>query len=120
MSKHFLIVDDSLISRMMTKSIVGKLRPDWLVHEAASGSEAIAVCQSQPVDLVSMDYNMPGITGLDAALEIRQVRPHVRIAIMTANVQGSMQDKIQAQGFSFVAKPFTEDKGPLLLAALGE
>lgn len=120
MPKHFLIVDDSLVSRMMTKSIIGKLRPDWTILEARTGDEAIALCQSQPVDLISMDFNMPGISGLEAAIAIRQARPAIRIAIMTANVQGAIQARIQEHGLAFIAKPFTEPKGPELLKALGE
>ncbi|MHC8287249.1 response regulator [Pseudomonas sp. XS1P51] len=120
MTKSFLIVDDSLISRMMTKNIVIKLRPDWVIFEAATGAEAISLCQAHPIDLISMDFNMPGITGIEAATEILKGRPSTRIAIMTANIQNAIQAKILESGLTFVAKPFTDSKGPELLKALGE
>jgi len=120
MPKHFLIVDDSLVSRMMTRSVLIKLRPDWVIVEAASGVEAIALCLAQPIDLISMDFNMPGISGLEAATAILKERPSTRIVIMTANLQPAMQSRISECGLAFVGKPFTDSKGPELLEALGE
>lgn len=120
MAKNFLIVDDSLISRMMTRNIVIKLRPDWVIFEATNGTEAIALCQAHSIDLISMDFNMPGISGIEAAKQILQMRPGTRIAIMTANIQNAIQAKILECGLAFIAKPFTDSKGPELLKALGE
>jgi len=120
MIKSFLIVDDSLISRMMTKNIIIKLRPDWKIFEAATGAEAVSLCQEHPIDFISMDFNMPGITGIEAATEILKERPGTRITIMTANIQNALQAKILEAGLTFVAKPLTDNKGPELLKALGQ
>lgn len=120
MAKNFLIVDDSMVSRMMTKSILASLQPDWSVFEAASGQAAIDLCRQQAIDLITMDLNMPGISGLEAAAVIRQEFPAIRIVMLTANIQAATQAQIQELGLSFLAKPITADKGPALLQALGE
>ena len=120
MAKNFLIVDDSMVSRMMTKSILANLQPSWTVFEAASGQAAIDICQQHPIDLISMDLNMPGISGLEAATVIRQEYPNIKIVMLTANIQSAIQAQIQALGLSFLAKPITADKGPALLQALGQ
>ncbi|MDB6141890.1 MAG: Response regulator receiver domain protein [Pseudomonas sp.] len=118
--KHFLIVDDSLVSRMVTKNVIGKLRPDWIFLEASNGIDAISICAQHTIDVACLDLNMPGISGLEAATEIHKIWPSINIAIMTANVQHTVQANILEKGFSFIAKPLTNDKGPELLKALGE
>ncbi|MDF3195072.1 response regulator [Pseudomonas sp. 1928-m] len=120
MTKNFLIVDDSMVSRMMTKSILASLQPGWTVFEAASGQAAIETCREHPIDLISMDLNMPGISGLEAATVIRQEYPGIKIVMLTANIQSAIQEQIQALGLPFLAKPITADKGPALLQALGQ
>ncbi|HPP48297.1 MAG TPA: response regulator, partial [Accumulibacter sp.] len=63
----FLIVDDSRMSRMMIAKYVSQLRPAWSLLEASSGEEALAMIAVSCPDLISMDVNMPGMNGLQAA-----------------------------------------------------
>lgn len=119
MTKNVLIVDDSMVSRMMTKSIIANLHPNWTIYEASNGEGAIESCRQHAIDLITMDLNMPGISGLDAATQILEEHPGIKIVMLTANIQSSIQNKIQEQGLSFMAKPITADKGPALLRALG-
>lgn len=102
-----LIVDDSRTSRMLIKGIVTSLRPGWRIIEAASGDEAIEKVAAESPDFVSMDVNMPGISGLEAAGRIRIRHPEIRIVLCTANVQESVQQAAQKAGVHFVAKPIT-------------
>lgn len=104
---HFLIVDDSRMSRMLLKGLVDQFHPDWTVLQAASGDEAIKLAQETPVDLVSMDYNMQGMNGLDAAIALRDIHPQARIVLLSANVQASIQERARAAGIPFEAKPIT-------------
>ncbi|MCU1719416.1 response regulator transcription factor [Pseudomonas sp. 5P_3.1_Bac2] len=120
MSKNLLIVDDSMVSRMMTKSIIANLQPRWNIFEAGSGQAAIELCREQSIELISMDLNMPGLSGLEAATLILLEHPHIKIVMLTANVQTAIQSQIQDLGLPFLAKPITADKGPALLKALGD
>ena len=56
------------------------------IHEAASGDEAVRFYQSCECDLVLMDLTLPGIDGLEASRRILDIRPDVRILIVTANI----------------------------------
>lgn len=107
MTKKLLIVDDSRMSRMLIKAIVADMRPDWMVMEAASGDEAVKLVEVELPDFVSMDVNMPGISGLEAAGRIRIHHPEVRIALCTANIQESVREGASKVGLHFVAKPIT-------------
>lgn len=102
-----LIVDDSRTSRMLIKGIITSLRPDWRTVEADSGDAALAQLAAELPDYVSMDVNMPGMSGLEAAGRIRIKHPEIRIVLCTANVQESVREAAKKAGVDFVAKPIT-------------
>lgn len=93
---------------MMIAKYVSQLRPAWSLLEAASGEEALAKIEVSPPDLISMDVNMPGMNGLQAASRIRIRHPDIKIALCTANVQESMRQSAVRLGIHFVQKPITQ------------
>ena len=108
MKPKLLIVDDSNVSRLMIRGRVAALQPDWEVIEAASGDEAVALVPSAKPDFITMDVNMPGITGFEAIEKIRQTDQRVKIVILTANIQSSSRDKAEHLHAKFVQKPVTQ------------
>ncbi len=108
MKPKLLIVDDSNVSRLMIKGRVAVLQPDWEVIEAASGDEAVALVPVLKPDFITMDVNMPGITGFEATEKIRQVDQKVKIVILTANIQSSSREKAEHLQAKFVQKPVTQ------------
>ena len=106
--KKILIVDDSKVSRMVIKAHILAVHADWIVQEAASGNEAIAMVDNEQPDYCTMDINMPGMLGTDAAEIILARHPGVRIAIFSANIQETVQSRAQQLGALFVAKPVTD------------
>jgi len=102
-----LIVDDSRMSRMLIRAIVTDSRPHWRIIEATTGDEAIALADEHLPNFVSMDVNMPGISGLEAAGRIRIRHPEMRIALCTANIQESTREAASKVGLHFVPKPIT-------------
>ena len=52
---------------------------------------------------------MPGVDGLAFAAELRQLRPAMPLAIISANNQRQIVDRAQAIGATFLPKPLTED-----------
>lgn len=107
-SKTVLIVDDSKVSRMVIRAHILAAQPQWQITEAGTGDEAVKLAEQNPPDYCTMDINMPGILGTDAAALILQKHPHIRIAIFSANIQGAVQSRAQQLGAIFVAKPVTE------------
>lgn len=107
MNLNFLIVDDSRMSRLILQGLAQQHHPDWTVLHASSGEEALEVASQHPIHLVSMDFNMHGINGLEAAIELRRRHPGLPVALMTANVQSSVQARAREAGILFLAKPIT-------------
>jgi CheY-like chemotaxis protein len=117
--KVILVVDDSKTARMMIRSIILHLHPNWIVLEAGSGAEALEVVERDTPNCITMDVNMPGMDGIEAARMILGKYPGTRIVLFTANLQESTRQEAQAMGMNFVAKPVTEQSVTQALSALG-
>ena len=104
-----LIVDDSKLARIVVGKAVAALQPEWERLEAGSADDALSVLESRPVDVVIVDYNMPGRSGLDLAEDLRGRFPQMPIALATANVQDEVIARARAANVAFVAKPINED-----------
>ena len=106
--KKLLIVDDSKVSRMLIRTHILAQRPEWIISEAVCGEEAIALVDNDLPDYCTMDINMPGISGTDAAELIQSNHPSIKIVIFSANIQETHQNRARALGSILVAKPVTE------------
>ena len=111
-----LIVDDSKMSRMMISRCIAELRPDWRIAEATNGTEALAMIEQEAPAFVSMDVNMPGISGLEAAGWIRLHAPDIRVVLCTANIQDAVRQAAEKAGVMFVAKPITPESVARMIA----
>jgi len=120
MGTTVLIVDDSKLARIVLSKAITALQPDWVRLEAGNADEAIAAFDGQAIDVVILDYNMPGRDGLALAEELRERFPTMPIAVATANVQDEIIARARAANATFIAKPVTEDgmRGFLSGAAL--
>lgn len=108
MSRQILIVDDSRLSRMISRQYVLSLHSDWQIAEAATGEQAIEMAAVNPPYLILLDVNMPGMGGLEAAAVLRKSHPDTHIVLLTANVQNSVQAAAEQLGIGFLSKPIIE------------
>jgi CheY-like chemotaxis protein len=93
---------------MIIRAHVLAKHPEWIISEAVSGVEAIALVDQDLPDYCTMDINMPGISGTDAAEIILAKYPALRMVLFSANIQEANQVRATALGIIFVAKPVTE------------
>lgn len=113
--KKLLIVDDSKVSRILIRTHILAKHPEWLIAEAACGEDAITHADNDLPDYCTMDINMPGISGTDAAEQILSKHPTVKIVIFSANIQESNQERARSLGTTLIAKPVTEKSIALAL-----
>ncbi len=109
MGVTILIVDDSKLARIVAAKAVGGLQPEWTRLEAANADEALELTQTHKVDVVLVDYNMPGRNGLELAQDLRTKHPTMPIAVITANVQDEIIATARAVNATFVGKPLTQE-----------
>lgn len=107
-----LIVEDNLINKIFTRTLIQRLLPASAIHEASNGFEAIEVCERVVPDLVLLDVQMPEMDGIEACKHIRQ-QPAMQnkpvIALTASNITGDREMCLQAGMNDFLLKPFVAD-----------
>ncbi len=79
MSIKILIVDDhNLVSEGIARIIISDQKYR-VVAQLTSGAEAIEFVKNNPVQIVIMDINMPGVDGITATKEIKKIVPEIKI-----------------------------------------
>jgi two-component system, OmpR family, KDP operon response regulator KdpE len=100
-----LIVDDEpQIRRVMRTTLSSN---GYSVIEARSGEEALEMMRKERPELVLLDVNMPGMSGLEVC---REIRDQSEVAIIMLTVRNSEQDKVlalDAGADDYVVKPFS-------------
>ncbi len=105
--KTILVVDDSAGQRkLLSKSLQ---RNGFDVIEAASGQEALDLCQTQSVDLVISDWMMPGMDGLEFCRAFRRVERegYGYFILLTSKAEkADIAKGLDAGADDFLTKPF--------------
>ncbi len=78
-----LIVDDQMPFRMAARSVVGVTPGFEVVGEAKSGEEAIEQVEALHPELILMDINMDGISGIEATRRITTEHPEVKVILLS-------------------------------------
>jgi NtrC-family two-component system response regulator AlgB len=110
-----LIVDDEKIIRDSASQLVESAGHAAAV--AADGALALQLLRDTPFDLVLLDLNLDGESGLDVLAEIQKKHPNVLVVMFTG--QGSISTAVEAMrcgALDYLEKPFTRDQFELALA----
>jgi two-component system chemotaxis response regulator CheY len=111
MSPKVLLVDDSGLARRSTRRILEGA--GYQVVEAEDGMAAIEQYFVEKPDVVMLDLVMKGMYGLEVLSKLREMDPDARVVVLSADVQTSSRDMVQAAGASgFLSKP--ADPGQML------
>ena len=104
---NVLVVDDDdaireLIARLLRHQGLGVLT-------AANGRDALAIYRECPeqINAVISDYNMPGMTGLELCVALRDVNPDLPAMIISGDLNHQLLDAIRACHYEVAPKPFT-------------
>ncbi|MCC9620667.1 response regulator [Thalassospira sp. MA62] len=116
-TRSVLLVDDSKFARLLVKAFISSNFTDWKIDEADDAITALEMVETESYDYMLIDFNMPGMNGIELSAQLRPRFPDVTIALLTANIQSDIQQQAAALGLDFLAKPPTEEKIHDYLAA---
>ena len=104
-----LIVDDNRINQVVTQRILE--RKNVICQVAGDGYQALEMLKASAFDVVLMDVNMPGISGMETTRLIREFNGTLPIIALTAVEVDEMREEILASGMNdIIVKPYDTDQ----------
>ena len=117
MAHRILIVDDSAIIRQSMRACI-EHNTDWEVcGEAENGKVAIEKVRQLHPDVVTLDWQMPVMNGLEAAREISRIAPRATILLITLHDNRVLAQEAHAAGIKEVLSK-TDSVSEHLIASL--
>ena len=112
---HVLVVDDDEVARDSARVLLS--RWGYRVTLAERGEAALAILDQDPPDLVLVDLQMPGISGMEVLDGVRERDPAIVCVMVTgfATLQNAV-DAMKKGAYDFLAKPFSPDELKLTVA----
>jgi DNA-binding response OmpR family regulator len=102
-----LIADDDPDTRTIVSSVISIL--GYRAIAVSDGIEAVEACERNNPDLVILDYNMPGLTGLEVCQTLKRSPRGAYLPILMLTARDAVQDKVFALGEGvddYLTKPF--------------
>jgi two-component system, cell cycle sensor histidine kinase and response regulator CckA len=106
-SGSILLVDDETEILATASQLLEML--GYIVYKAASGQDAIAIYREKEnrIDLVILDMIMPGISGSQVLMTLREINPDVKVVLSSGySLQGEAQNVMEMGCLGFIQKPY--------------
>ena len=104
---HILIADDEAPARSELRYILETLVPEAIFYEAINGEQVLSLVEREPIDVILLDINMPGLDGLAVAAMIMDKPDPPLIVFATAYDEHALR-AFELAALDFVVKPFDE------------
>jgi two-component system, NtrC family, response regulator AtoC len=115
--RRVLVVDDESAIREVLATFLEQY--EFAVHTVPDGASALALLQTEYVDVILVDLQMPGISGIEMAFEVHKTKPHIPMALITGTPKSIQLATLRQTGISRVfAKPFDLEELVAWLQAL--
>jgi CheY-like chemotaxis protein len=102
-----LVVDDSATMRSIVRKILAASRFPLEIAEAEEGIAALKQIGTGKFDMVFLDYNMPGLNGVETLAEIKRQFPRLQVVMITSTQDDAVAERARAAGAAaFLKKPF--------------
>lgn len=101
-----MVVDDDTLMREVLKAL---LRDEGfqVAGEARDGPSALSLVERTRPDIVCLDVNMPGMSGLDVLKSIRNRYPDIRVVMITGDSSmGTVREAVGFGAMGYIIKPF--------------
>lgn len=108
---NVLVVDDHELVRAGMRRLLEENPQIEAIFEADSGEQALQMAGSQTFDIVLMDINLPGMSGLEASEKMLSLAPESRIIMVTGRLEGGHIRKLLNAGVrGYITKGSSADE----------
>jgi CheY-like chemotaxis protein len=105
--RRAMVVDDSKTMRAIVRKVLNATRFNVDIVEAEEGNAALELLNRGGIDIVFLDYNMPGRDGLETLADIRRLAPQTGVFVMSSTRDDTLAQRVRAAGADgFLKKPF--------------
>lgn len=104
-----LLVDDESNIRMLLRKIIELYTGFEIVGEADNSIEAVSLFKKTRAEIVFMDIEINGSSGLECAKQIADLEPKTKIIFATAHSE-YMSEAFEVYAFDYIMKPFRVDR----------
>jgi len=100
-----LVVEDHAATRNAVTTLLVGAVPNVQVLAVDSAEQALPICETAPPAVVIMDISLPGMNGIEATQQIRQLSPATRVVVHSNSDAQVLRDGSMAAGAcAFVSK----------------
>ena len=94
--KTVMVVDDSRIMRNVVKSVFSDLKIPSLFLEAEDGRKAFQLLETNKVDIVFLDWNMPEMDGMEFLKKVRLMPDYDELPIVMVTSEAAKYNVVEA------------------------
>ncbi len=121
MSYNILIIDDSVLTRVAIKRIIGMIEDIEVdeIYEAENGVDALEILETHQVGLVLADLNMPRMGGIELVGQMKERQNFAGIPVVVISTESSMtrvKELLESGIADYLHKPFTPEEFRSMLA----
>ena len=102
-----LIIDDNIIARTTMKQLASQVKDLVVLADFDNAIDAYAFIQQQPVDILLLDIEMPGMTGLELTKNLSRNRP---LIIFTTSKKEYAVEAFELNVADYIVKPVTPSR----------
>ena len=102
-----VIADDNADMRRIERMMISRAEGFEIVGEAEDGVQLLALVEQEKPQLVFLDVEMPGKTGVECARVIQDMNPAIVLIFATAHDE-YMGDAFEVYAFDYLLKPFRD------------
>lgn len=93
----FLIADDSMTIRNIHKNVLKENKfPEEDIFEADNGTSALEIALKNDIDLFLVDWNMPGLNGLEFVKNVRSISKYSKTPIIMVTSEAAKYNVVEA------------------------
>ncbi len=100
-----LVVDDHPSVRQLVASAIATALPQYQIMMVERGEEAVGALTTTPIAAVVMDIGLPGISGIEATRQIKQLLPHIPVIMLSIHEEAQYEaDSMRVGASAYVTK----------------